>query len=50
MQGNAKTAWFVGGLVLLVLLASYTPKIAGGIVVLLVTVLALEIANKGLIG
>jgi len=46
---NQNVPWFVAGLILLILLASYVPKVAGGIVILLVSVLAIRAAEKGMI-
>lgn len=41
--------WFVAGLVLVAILASYAPKLAGMFVILIATVLAIRAAQKGLL-
>jgi len=46
---STQTAWFLTGLVLVALLSMYAPKLAGGVVILLVTVLAIKSADKGLV-
>lgn len=46
---NARTGWFIAGLVMLALAALYAPKIAGYVVVLIVLYLGFKVANKGLI-
>jgi hypothetical protein len=44
-----RTAWFIGGLLMLSLLAIYAPRVAGVVVILVVSVLAIELANKKLL-
>lgn len=50
MNTKNTTVWFVFGLVLLALLASVSPKYAGGVAILLALVLALEATRLGLLG
>lgn len=42
------TFWFVIGLILIALAAMFAPKLAGGIVILLALVLAIEANKQGL--
>lgn len=44
-----KTYWFIFGLILVAVLGMYAPKIGGVLVLLVVTVLAIESANKKLL-
>jgi hypothetical protein len=44
-----RTQWFIAGLVLLVLLSMYAPRVAGALTILLVAVLAIGAARKKLI-
>lgn len=46
---DARTGWFIAGLIFVSLLSMYAPRIAGGIVVLLASVLAIRAAQKGLV-
>jgi hypothetical protein len=46
---ESRTMWFIGGLVVLAVLAATAPRIAGGLTVLVVIVLALQLAKKGLL-
>lgn len=46
---SARTGWFIAGLVLVSLMSMYTPRLAGGVVILLAAVLAVEAAKKGLV-
>lgn len=41
--------WFVAGLVLIVILGLYVPKLAGWLLILIATVLAIRIARKNLL-
>lgn len=46
---SPKTYWFVFGLIMVAVLGMYAPKIGGVLVLLVVTVLAIESANKKLL-
>lgn len=49
MESPRLVPWFVAGIIILILLSSYAPKLAGGAVILLVAVFGLRAAQKGLI-
>lgn len=44
-----QTGWFIAGLIIVALLAMYAPKIAGVLVLLVVAVLGIKAAHKGLV-
>lgn len=46
---QSRTVWFIAAMFILMVLASAAPRIAGGIVVLIVVVLALSVARQGLL-
>lgn len=46
---SQRTAWFVAGLILLALLATNAPRLAGGIAILIAIVLAIRLADKRLV-
>lgn len=41
-----QTAWFLAGLVLLVVLAEYAPKLAGMLLLLLIVYLGLKVSSQ----
>lgn len=44
-MNNDRATWFVFGLILVTVLSMYAPRIAGMLVILVVTVLAIETAG-----